>query len=137
MRERLISEAAEFLEVKEDTVDFDGVKFVSGDKEVTLGDLSTKRLYNTNTHQIAVTESYHGHVSPPPFMAGYAEIEIDTETYEYKVLNYVSVVDCGTTINPGLAKGQVEGGIIQGLGMASYEVRGKSPPAGASPCGNP
>lgn len=127
MRERLISEAAEFLEVKEDTVDFDGVKFVSGDKEVTLGDLSTKRLYNTNTHQIAVTESYHGHVSPPPFMAGYAEIEIDTETYEYKVLNYVSVVDCGTTINPGLAKGQVEGGIIQGLGMASYEEVKYSP----------
>lgn len=121
MRERLISEAAQYLEVKPETVEFDGTKFVSGNKEVTLDDLSTKRLYNTDTRQIAVTESYHGHVSPPPFMAGYAEIEIDTETFEFKVLNYVSVVDCGTTINPGLAKGQVEGGIIQGLGMAAYE----------------
>lgn len=121
MRERLIKDAAEYMKVKVDSVDFDGEKFVSNDKEVTLEELSVKRLYNEDTHQIAVTESYHGHVSPPPFMAGYAEIEIDTETYEYKVLNYVSVVDCGTTINPMLAKGQVEGGIIQGLGMASYE----------------
>lgn len=121
MRERLIKDAAEYMGVKVDSVDFDGEKFVSNGKEVTLEELSVKRLYNEDTHQIAVTESYHGHVSPPPFMAGYAEIEIDTETYEYKVLNYVSVVDCGTTINPMLAKGQVEGGIIQGLGMASYE----------------
>ena len=121
MREKLIYEAAQYLGVKEETIDFDGKEFVSGNKKVTLDDLSTMRLYNTDTHQIAVTESFHGHVSPPPFMAGYAEIEIDTETFEYKVLNYVSVVDCGTTINPMLAKGQVEGGVIQGLGMASYE----------------
>lgn len=121
MRERLIKDAAEYMNVKADSIEFDGEKFTSNDKEVTLEELSFKRLYNEDTHQIAVTESYHGHVSPPPFMAGYAEIEIDTETYEYKVLNYVSIVDCGTTINPMLAKGQVEGGIIQGLGMASYE----------------
>ena len=55
-------------------------------------------------------------------MAAYAEIEIDTETGEYEVLEYVSVVDCGTTINPMLAKGQVEGGITQGFGMASKEA---------------
>ena len=55
-------------------------------------------------------------------MAAYAEIEIDTETCEYKVLDYVSVVDCGTTINPMLARGQVEGGITQGFGMAAKEA---------------
>ncbi len=37
------------------------------------------------------------------------------------IKNYVSVVDCGTTINPMLARGQVEGGIVQGIGMAMYE----------------
>ena len=121
MREVLLQEAAKQMEVKVEDVSFDGKVFTSKGKSLSLDDLSTMRLYNTDTHQIAVTESFHGHVSPPPFMAGYAEIEIDTETYEFKVLNYVSVVDCGTTINPGLAKGQVEGGIIQGLGMAAYE----------------
>ena len=37
------------------------------------------------------------------------------------VVDYVSVVDCGTPINLALAKGQVEGGIVQGIGMAVYE----------------
>ena len=121
MRERLIKEAAQELRVKPDLVEFDGEVFRSGDKSVTLTDLSTGRLYNNDTHQIAVTESFHGHVSPPPFMAAYGEFEFDTETYEYKMIKYVTVTDCGTTINPMLAKGQVEGGVIQGYGMASSE----------------
>ena len=121
MRERLIKEAAQELKVKPDLVEFDGETFTSGDKSITLTDLSTGRLYNNDTHQIAVTESFHGHVSPPPFMAAFGEFEFDTETYEYKMVKYVTVTDCGTTINPMLARGQVEGGIIQGYGMASSE----------------
>ena len=121
MRERLIKEAAQELKVSPNDVEFDGKTFVSGDKSVTLEDLSTGRLYNNDTHQIAVTESFHGHVSPPPFMAAFGEFEFDTETFEYKMVKYVTVTDCGTTINPMLAKGQVEGGIIQGYGMASSE----------------
>jgi CO/xanthine dehydrogenase Mo-binding subunit len=36
-------------------------------------------------------------------------------------LDYVAVVDCGTTINPNLARIQTEGGIAQGIGMAMFE----------------
>ena len=122
MRERLIKEAANYMGVKADLVEFDGKIFTALDKKLTLDELSTNRLYNTDTHQIAVTESYHGHVSPPPFMAAFGEFEFDTETCEYKMVKYVTVTDCGTTINPALAKGQVEGGIIQGYGMASSEA---------------
>ncbi len=121
MRKRLIKEAATFLEVKEDSVEFDGKTFTSGDKTVSLNDISIKMLYNKNLQQVQVTESYYGHVSPPPFMAAYAEVEVDIETGEYEVLNYVTVTDCGTTINPMLARGQVEGGVVQGLGMACFE----------------
>lgn len=121
MRERLLKEAAQELGVKPELVEFDGTTFTSGDKSVTLEDLSTGRLYNNDTRQIAVTESFHGHVSPPPFMAAFGEFEFDTETYEYKMVKYVTVTDCGTTINPMLAKGQVEGGVVQGYGMASTE----------------
>ena len=121
MRERLLKEAAQELRVNANDVEFDGKTFTSGDKSITLEDLSTGRLYNNDTHQIAVTESYHGHVSPPPFMAAFGEFEFDTETYEYKMVKYVTVTDCGTTINPMLAKGQVEGGVVQGYGMASSE----------------
>jgi len=122
MKNRLIREAASILEVKEDDVDFDGEIFVAGDKSITLSDLANRLTYAKDMHQVAVTESYFGHVSPPPFMAGYAEVEVDTETGEYQLIDYVSVVDCGTTINPMLARGQVEGGIVQGYGMASCEA---------------
>lgn len=130
MRERLIHEAADYMGVKPETVEFDGTTFTTKDKSLSLDDLSTNRLYNTDTRQIAVTESYHGHVSPPPFMAAFGEFEFDTETFEYKMIKYVTVTDCGTTINPMLARGQVEGGIIQGYGMASteeviYNAKGK------------
>ena len=121
MRERLIKEASGYLGVKEDTVEFDGKVFTSGEKLVSLYDLSVLWLYNKDQHQVSITESYFGHVSPPPFMAAYAEVEVDLETGEYEVLNYVTVTDCGTTINPMLARGQVEGGIVQGLGMAAFE----------------
>ena len=121
MRKRLIKEAATFMEVSEDSVEFDGENFISNDKTVTLNEISVKMLYNKNLQQVQVTESYYGHVSPPPFMAAYAEVEVDIETGEYEILNYVTVTDCGTTINPMLARGQVEGGVVQGLGMACFE----------------
>ena len=121
MRERLLKEAAQELKVKPEDVEFDGKVFTSNDKSISLEDLATGRMYNNDTRQIAVTESFHGHVSPPPFMAAFGEFEFDTETYEYKMIKYVTVTDCGTTINPMLAKGQVEGGVIQGYGMASTE----------------
>lgn len=121
MKTMLIEEAAHYLKVSIDEVAFDGEKFVAKDKTITLSDMANKLYYNENQHQLTATESYVGHKSPPPFMAGFIEIEMDTETYEYKILHYVSVVDCGTTINPMLARGQVEGGIVQGLGMACFE----------------
>ena len=60
-------------------------------------------------------------ISPPPFMVGMAEVEVDTETGSVDVLDYVAVVDCGTPINPNLARVQTEGGIAQGIGMALWE----------------
>lgn len=121
MRERLIHEAAKMFDANPNDVMFDGKKFWCPDKEMTLVEMSNKLYYSNPQHEVAISESYIGHVSPPPFMAAFAEIELDTETGEYELLDYVSVVDCGTTINPMLAKGQVEGGIVQGWGMASTE----------------
>ena len=54
-------------------------------------------------------------------MVGMAEVEIDKETGSVKVIDYVAVADCGTPINPNLARVQTEGGIAQGIGMALYE----------------
>ena len=54
-------------------------------------------------------------------MVGMVEIELDKITGQYEILDYVAVVDCGTVINPNLARVQTEGGLVQGIGMAMYE----------------
>ncbi len=77
--------------------------------------------YGENMKQLVADGSNTSPKSPPPFMSAFVEIEIDKETAELKVLEYVAVVDCGTTINPNLAKIQVEGGVLQGIGMALWE----------------
>lgn len=74
-----------------------------------------------NNMALQVTESYSSPVSPPPFMAGIAEIELDKETGVVELIDYAAVVDCGTPINPNLARVQTEGGLVQGIGMALYE----------------
>ena len=74
-----------------------------------------------NNISTQVTVSHSSPVSPPPFMVGMVEIELDKETGQVEILDYVAVVDCGTVINTNLARVQTEGGIVQGIGMALYE----------------
>ena len=50
-----------------------------------------------------------------------AELEVDTETGEVKVLKLVSAYDCGKAINPMLVEGQIDGGAAMGLGSALME----------------
>jgi CO/xanthine dehydrogenase Mo-binding subunit len=50
-----------------------------------------------------------------------AEVEVDTETGEVKVLKLVSAYDCGKAINPLLVEGQIDGGAAGGLGSALLE----------------
>lgn len=104
-----------------DEVEFDGEYVRSGKDSISLAAFSTKLFYSENQEQLATVGSYVGKKSPPPYMVGGAEVEIDTRTGHVDVLNYVAVVDCGTTINPNLARIQVEGAILQGLGMTLFE----------------
>ncbi len=121
MRQQIIDEAAKVFKVNPEDVEYDGVVLTSGEQEITLKELSNRLFYNEDQKQLQVTSSYYGTKSPPPFMAGYVEVDVDKETGEVDIIDYISIVDCGTTINPMLAKGQVEGGIVQGIGMAMYE----------------
>ncbi|KAF2955803.1 molybdopterin cofactor-binding domain-containing protein [Marinitoga sp. 38H-ov] len=121
MKEEIIKAGAEYFEVPIEEVEFDGKEIRTKDNKITLQKLAEILYYNENQKQLSTTGSYVGDESPSPFMAGYAEVEVDTETGKVDLLNYVAVVDCGTPINPNLAKVQVEGGLAQGIGMAMYE----------------
>jgi carbon-monoxide dehydrogenase large subunit len=56
-----------------------------------------------------------------PNGAHVAEVEIDPETGQIVVVRYTAVDDCGTVINPLIVKGQIMGGVTQGLGQALLE----------------
>lgn len=98
----------------------DHVSCISTGKTVTTAEIGVHSMC-ANNHALQVTESHYSPVSPPPFMVGMAEVEIDKETGELELIDYVAVVDCGTPLNPNLARVQVEGGLGQGIGMALYE----------------
>ncbi|ABR31168.1 aldehyde oxidase [Thermosipho melanesiensis] len=123
MRKLILKEGSKKLNLNEKNVDFDG-KYIfekDGDKKISLKKLATLLFYTENQKQLVADASYVGEESPPPYMAGFAEVEVDIETGKVMLLNYIGVVDCGVTINPNLAKVQIEGGIVQGIGMALFE----------------
>ena len=122
LRENMMKIGAELLGCTLDEVEFDGEKvyLVDGDQSVSLADIAVKSQVN-NRIPVDVTATYSSPVSPPPYMVGMAEIELDKETGRVKILDYDAVVDCGIPVNPNLARVQTEGGIGQGIGMALYE----------------
>ena len=120
---RLITEkGAEYLEKTPEKVDFDGEQVFAkdGSASISLKDIGNRAMAN-NGKALEVTESHSSPVSPPPFMAGAAEVEVDMETGQIDLIQFVSAVDCGTPLNENLARVQTEGGLVQGIGMALYE----------------
>lgn len=122
MREKILKKGAQYLNCPEDSLEFDGKRVYqpSGELEISLKDIGNKVMC-FNEDMLTAGACHTSPVSPPPFMVGMAEVEVDKETGEVELLDYVAVVDCGTTINPNLARIQTEGGIAQGIGMAMYE----------------
>ena len=121
LRKRIHSFGAQMLEVSVEESDFDGTAVRTEDgKEVTLRQIALKATAGICS-ELQVVKEYSSPISPPPFMVGAAEVEVDKETGQIDVIDYVGVIDCGTPINPNLARVQAEGGIGQGIGMVLYE----------------
>ncbi len=122
LKENICTIAAGMLDCDVSEVEFAGksVKKLDGTGEVSLFDIATKSMCGNGT-AVQATASHTSPVSPPPFMVGMVEIELDKETGQVDLLDYVAVVDCGTPVNPSLARVQTEGGLVQGIGMALFE----------------
>lgn len=88
---------------------------------LSVKDLAKQLSRGIDGKMLVGTGNYGSTTSPPPYMAGFAETQIDPLTGEIKVSHYTAVVDCGTVINRNLAIVQTEGGIVQGIGLALYE----------------
>ncbi len=97
-----------------------GVKAPDG-SSVTIAMVALHSTHQAEQHQIMATASHMSYISPPPFAAQFAEVEVDTETGQVTCTRLVMAVDCGVAINPITAAGQVEGGMLQALGYALCE----------------
>ncbi len=133
LRGKICALGAKLLGCDKEQVSFDGreVRVEEGEnagKTINLSDIATASM-NGNSIELQATVTHSSEISPPPYMVGAAEIEVDTETGEVTLLDYAAAVDCGTPINPNLTRVQAEGGIAQGIGMAltesvTYDDRG-------------
>ena len=131
LREQISKLGAEMLECAPDEVTFDGRKVyvdAAPERGVSLAEIASASQFG-HMVPLEVTETHTSPLSPPPYMVGAAEIELDKETGEVKVLEFDACVDCGTPINPNLTRVQAEGGILQGIGMTlteniTYDAKG-------------
>jgi putative selenate reductase molybdopterin-binding subunit len=89
-------------------------------KSVSMTDLAHYAMYKEKT-QVMETASHWNPDSPAPFCAQFAEVEVDTETGQIRVIHLVTAVDLGVAINPMQAEGQSEGAVAQSLGYALTE----------------
>ncbi len=122
MKEKLLKLAAVELKEPESALEFDGKKVFCEEngKEISLFDLATASMVN-NEIALEVTYSHSSPVSPPPFMAACAEVEVDPDTGSIELVDYAACIDCGTVVNTNLARVQAEGGLLQGIGMTLFE----------------
>lgn len=118
--EQMRTAAADVLGIPADSLCFDGTAFSAGEHRITVAELGIESV-NGQNEWLTASASFSGQSSPPPFVAGFAEVEVDTETGEVTLKDLVGVVDCGTVINKTLAQVQAEGGLAQGAGMALCE----------------
>ena len=130
LKQKLCQVGAGLLGLDERAVVFagDAVTSEDGTQRATLAQIAAASQCGSNTALEAVVP-HSSEISPPPFKVGAAEVEVDLETGEAQVIRYEAAVDCGTPVNPNLARVQAEGGILQGIGMAltenvTYDDRG-------------
>lgn len=122
LKSRIEKLGAKLLKCDVDDVTYENnlVRCDSTGDTVSLADISTASMCG-NDISLSVTYTHSSPISPPPYMVGAAEVEVDLLTGESKVIEYDACVDCGTPVNPNLARVQADGGILQGIGMTMSE----------------
>jgi carbon-monoxide dehydrogenase large subunit len=121
--------AAHQLEANEDDLEFAGGTFSvkgSPDRALPLAAIAFEAFTAHNLPD-GLEPNLEAQVTydPPnfswPFGTHICTVEIDTETGQVDVLQYVAVDDCGNQVNPLIVEGQVHGGVVQGMAQALYE----------------
>lgn len=119
--EKARAAAADLFEASVADIEFvDGVASVSGtDRQIGLIDLAA----HARSKGMSLDVSHMHQLSPSTYPNGVhiAEVEVDPDTGEAQVVRYTSVNDFGTLVNPLIVAGQVQGGVVQGIGQCFLE----------------
>ena len=111
---KMLEEPVEVLETGDGTVYSEETG-----ESVTLEEIGYETTYGDETReQILGQSSFSTEESPPPFAAQFVDVTVDDRTGEFDVNRLAVAVDCGTAINPEMARGQVEGGNHMSFEMA-------------------
>jgi CO/xanthine dehydrogenase Mo-binding subunit len=139
VRERLLDLASEKLGVSKDNLDVaNGEVFAKSpapNQKIPFGDLARLHIFRQGGEGLQVTATYdpptflamatpeqYGNVAPGySFAAQAAEVEIDTETGQVRILETVVSDDCGKALNPLAVHGQSCGAAVMAIGWALYE----------------
>lgn len=89
---------------------------------MSVSQLATECLYSFDrAEHLTMEKSAAVHTNAYSFGCAFAEVEVDIPMCKINLLNIVNVHDCGTLINPELARAQVHGGMSMGIGYALSE----------------
>ncbi len=138
VKSKLLNMAAGVLEARvDDLVLSQGKVYVKGspDKAVPYGMLCASapssqgpligcgsfNMHSPGFDASLIKRSVYNSIPAPAFFTQVAEVEVDEETGQVKVLRITAVQDVGFAINPLSVEGQIEGGISQGVGLALTE----------------
>lgn len=139
VKSRILEIGGELLEIDPGDLEIiDGEVIAKGspEKKISVGDIAAtatfvkgelisgqgtalKEYATLDPETGAVTISPHSAIS---YAACAAEVEVDTETGDVRVIKMTQVYDVGCAINPTMVEGQIEGGAIQGLGLGLLEA---------------
>ena len=70
---------------------------------------------------IGATGTINASGQAPGFATQFCDVEVDPETGRVEILRYVAAQDCGRAIHPSYVEGQIQGGVVQGIGWALNE----------------
>ena len=130
LRERMISAASDALDLPSSDliVDKSGVSATSGAR-LSFAELAD--LVGEMEVEASVTPGSSDYIVNS-FGAHFAEVEVDTDTGNVRILRYVAAHDSGRILNPRLAANQVEGGVSQMLGFTLSEEMLTDPQSGVT-----
>jgi CO/xanthine dehydrogenase Mo-binding subunit len=121
--DQILDTAATLLETdrKNLRLEAETVRDDAGEQSITFEEIATSATYNRDQFQIQAQASYTCQQSPPPFIAQFAEVDVDLKTGRIEVVRFVNAADCGRPLNPVLAEGQIEGAVVNGISYALWE----------------